>query len=160
MKLSDASASVELQIVGYEGEYEPGDTPEPEAQWLVIRGAISAVGVPLRTFEDLSLDTREAQSLGTWMASVSAGEIRPAEPWEPSPALLHFTEPDLAVRVVQSDEVSVTTRWYFAHPEASADSAEDLVFHNVFAVDVTVTRTHFEEAANSWNSDGARYPDR
>ena len=165
MRFSDGVTSVQLRITGYESNRglplsdDPDGDCRPSPDWLTVEASVSGAA-PRKVFGEVSLTTEEARALLQWLRAVSDGRIVPTGPWEPSEALLHFTEPDLAVRVLARDTETVTTRWYFYHPDAPSGSAEDLVFHNVHPVDVAVPRGDFDAEADSWESDVQRFPDR
>jgi hypothetical protein len=114
-------------------------------------------GAHERVFDSVSLDTEEAGKLASWMTSVANGEIAPAPTDMPSDALLHFSEPDIRVRVLSRSASSVTSRWYFHHPDALQAFPDELVFEQSYAVDVTVARTEFTAAAESWIGDLQRF---
>jgi hypothetical protein len=74
-----------------------------DANWLMIRGEVRHPDGSTWTFTDPCLTVWEAHDLGDWLQAVADGAVAPRAGTE-APAGICFTEPDLAVSLLDRSE--------------------------------------------------------
>ncbi|MEU0550622.1 hypothetical protein [Micromonospora sp. NPDC005979] len=95
---SDDGARVRIRPVGYQPGIDPPDDPELAApgwqDWLLIEVDARTADGQLWSHHYPSLLVEEARALGSWLHGQAAAAGGP----NPPPAMVRFTEPNLALR--------------------------------------------------------------
>jgi hypothetical protein len=148
-----------LRVTGYQFPHPPNDL---DAQWLMITGEISLTGRKW-AFTDPCLQVAEARALATWLHSAATGHIQPgrlpAKPddnWSPD---LSFTESVLAFSLGSGPPglvLRVNASLEAAPPWARDDHRRPWGY----AIDLRVSTSDLEQAADEWSDDLRNLPQR
>ena len=162
---SRTGAVVDLSPRGYQF----GPAPEPsdwDANWLVIRGLVVLPDGRSWSFTDPCLTTWEAREIGSWLASVIAGDVKPFvfEGGEDE-RLLMFTEPVVAFGLASRGDGVVTIRVHFsleAQPPWARDCRDEDDDVDFFAdfVEIELGIDAVVQAATAWDEELAEFPVR
>ena len=160
---STDGASVELRISGYQfPEYKVTIQQDWDANWLNVRGNMTQADGKTWSFDDPSLTSWEARTLGTWLHGAAAGTVAAASPsgiGEPQ-QLLTFTEPNLAFSLESRTGDQVRIRAYFSlesmPPWLRGQNQPD-IFDYFLCLDLSAAE--LADAARTWTRALAEYPE-
>lgn len=101
-------ARLQLRVVGYQfpeicgGREQPhaGGEPDWDANWLLVRGTVTAADGGTWSFQEPCLTTWEAAALADWLDNAAARQLAPG---------LTFTEPNLEFRTASDGDQIVLT---------------------------------------------------
>jgi len=161
VEIGDAETErfVSLSPIGYQF---PDITDDPwDANWLIIRGTARTDDEEW-TFEDPAMLVHEAAALGVWLHNVGAGRATLIGDDEDSHAWSNTQnlEPNIGLGLVRSTEDSATLR-VFLWIESGPPSVRRLNPDDMnFSFDLTTSRAAIERAAEEWDSELAKFPER
>lgn len=157
MQLAVGPISVTLTPIRYQfpDMHPTGPDSDWNANWLVIRGEVRDRLVSW-SFADPCLTTREARELETWLRALADSNGDAASAAE----TLWFTEPNLTVRTLGHANGTVTIEIAFSQESAPPGSDETVRFGEGHRVVLVMTRAAIRGAADEWEREIARFPER
>jgi hypothetical protein len=164
--VSSSRALVELRPTGYQyseaggAAAEPaGRTAEPpgdwDANWLVIRGDVTAADGRSWSFTDPCLTTWEAEHLSVWLDAVS----RDAADQDDAAV---FTEPNISFFIDGRDGDRVRMRVRFSHESLPGWLPRNVAGWQAgeYSVALEVTTADLAGAARAWDRERQAFPAR
>ncbi|MFG3552976.1 hypothetical protein ACGGAQ_01165 [Micromonospora sp. NPDC047557] len=155
---SDDGARVRIRPVGYQPGIDPPDDPERAApgwqDWLVIEVDARTADGQTWSHHYPSLLVEEARALGSWLHGQATAAGAPTPP----PAMVRFTEPNLALRTraIRRRRLELTV-------EFSAESLPPWMrrpTNAVYPLVLTVSADALAVAADQWAGHCEAYPPR
>jgi len=158
---ASSSASVELEVVGYQfPDHAPSASnfDDLDANWLQVRGSVRTPDLSW-SFTDPCLLTGEAAELGAWLRRVAERTVQPSEHVFGAGAAF-FVEPNLSVRLAASERAVLTLVWYFSQESSPPGAPDEIRFGNGHAVQIAVSPMDLTKAADEWVTELRRFPPR
>ena len=150
-----------LSPVGY--QFPDITDDQWDSNWLMIRGTARTPDEEW-TFEDPAMTVHEAVGLGVWLHDVAAGRATLIEDDEDSHVWRGATqnlEPNIGLGLVQSTEDSATLRVFlWAESGPPSVQRDDQLSDMEFFFDLTTSRAAIERAAEEWDSELVKFPER
>ena len=125
-----------------------------DANWLIVEGRVRD-GDLFWKLADPCLTTQDARWLSDWLRAAAAPTADPRA-LEPT----FFTEPNVALEFVgqAGDEVTIVVS--FSHESAPPGADEEVRYGDGHPVRLVLTRAALAAAADDWDQELARFPDR